>query len=63
MQDLLARIFIVALFVFYAAIALVFVGAGLRTWVWRPIRRKFSAQQPARSYRAIKSTRGERSPS
>ena len=61
MQDLLARIFIVGMFILYSGIALVFIGAGIRDWVWRPVKRKFSAQQPARNYRAIKSTSRERS--
>jgi len=63
MQDLLARIFVVFLFILYAGIAIVFVGAGIRAWVWRPTKRKFSLKQPARMYRAIKSTSSERSSS
>jgi len=63
MQDLFARIFIVALLILYAGVALVFVIGILRTWIWRPIKRKISVQQPERKHRAIKSASQERIPS
>jgi hypothetical protein len=63
MQDFLATVFIVFVFVLYASVALVFVGAGIRKWVWRPLAEKFSRQHPERNYSRIKSTRCEGSPS
>ena len=63
MQDLFARVFIVALLILYAGVALVFVIGILRTWIWRPIKRKISVQQPERKHRAIKSASQERIPS
>jgi len=63
MEDLLARIFVVFLLLFYAAIALAFVVAGIRTWIWRPLRKKFPEKERARKFRHIKSTRSEQSPS
>jgi len=63
MQDLFARVFIVALLILYAGVALVFIIGILRTWIWRPIKRKISVQQPERNHRALKSASHERIPS
>jgi hypothetical protein len=62
MQDILARSFVVFVLVFYAIITLVFVIAAFRKWVWRPISAKIFAGRPEKSYRGIKSTRHEGSP-
>ncbi|MCL5005367.1 MAG: hypothetical protein M1404_02440 [Acidobacteria bacterium] len=63
MDDLLASIFIVFLLLFYAAIALAFVVAGIRTWIWQPLRKGFPEKKPAQHFHDIKSTHSEQSPS
>jgi hypothetical protein len=63
MQDILARSFIVFILALYAGVALVFVIAGFRKWVWRPIAGRLSPRQAEESYRRIKSTTREESPS
>jgi hypothetical protein len=63
MQDILARSFVVFVLAFYAIITLVIVAGAIRKWIWRPIAAKFSADEPERGYRRIKSTRHEGSPS
>jgi hypothetical protein len=63
MQDILARFFVVFVLAFYAIITLVFVIAAFRKWIWRPITAKIFAGRPQESYRGIKSTRHEGSPS
>jgi hypothetical protein len=63
MQDILARIFIVFMLVMYAAIALVFVVAGIRKWIWEPIARKILPRRAERDFRRIQSTRRQGSSS
>lgn len=66
MDDILARIFVIFLVFFYASIALVFVGAGIRTWVWQPLRKKFHSEHSAHAHhfhRMHQSTHSEGSPS
>ena len=62
-QDIVARVFIFLVLALYSGIALVFVIAGIRKWIWRPIAGKLSARRPDRSYQRIKSTSHEGSPS
>lgn len=62
-QDIVARVFILLVLVLYTGISLVFVAAGIRKWVWRPIAGKLSARRTDRGYRTIKSTSHEGSPS
>jgi hypothetical protein len=59
MNDIIARSFVVFLLVLYAGIALAFVIAGIRKWIWRPIAEKISACRPDRSYHRIKSSSRE----
>jgi hypothetical protein len=61
MQDILARSFVVFLLALYAGIALVFVIAGIRKWIWRPIAERISPSRGGKSYRRIKSTSREES--
>ncbi len=56
MQDIFARTFIVVMFVMYGAIAMVFVVAGLRKWIWEPVFGKVLARHPERNFRRIPST-------
>jgi len=63
MDDIVARVFIVAMLVMYAAIALVFVVAGLRKWIWEPVFGKFLERRPERNFRRIPSTRHQGSSS
>jgi hypothetical protein len=59
MQEMIARVFIIFVLALYAGICLVFVIAGIRKWIWRPIAGKSSAAHPERSYNTIKPTRQE----
>ena len=59
MQDILARSFVVFLLALYAGIALVFVIAGIRKWIWRPIAERISPSRGDKNYRRIKSTSRE----
>lgn len=63
MQDIVARMFIVAMFVMYTAIALVFVAAGFRKWIWEPVFGKVLARHTERNFRRIPSTRHQGSSS
>ena len=62
MQDILARSFIFFVLALYAGIALVFLIAGFRKWVWRPIAGKLFPRRAEESYHRIKSTTHEGSP-
>ena len=55
-QDIVARIFIIFLLALYTGIALVFVLAGIRKWVWCPLAGKIAAGCPDTSYSRIKRT-------
>ena len=63
MQEIIARIFVIFLILFYATIAMAFIVTGFRNWIWRPLVRKFSPQHHADSYGHIKSPSHEESPS
>lgn len=56
MQDIFARSFILFFLVLYTGIALAFIIAGFRKWIWRPIVGRFLAQHPRGNYHRIKST-------
>lgn len=59
MQDMVASIFIFFVLALYTGIAVVFVIAGIRKWIWRPIIKRFSAGRADKGYHSIKSTRQE----
>lgn len=59
MADLIARIFVVLLLIFYAAIALVFIVAGIRTCIWEPLRSRFPEKHSARHFHDMKSSHSE----
>lgn len=61
--DITARIFIFVVLALYTGIALVFVIAGIRKWIWHPIVKKISPRQSESNYRGIKSARHEESSS
>jgi len=63
MQDMVASIFILFVLALYAGISLVFIIAGIRKWIWRPIATKISPSHSESDYRRVKSTRQEESPS
>ncbi len=63
MQDMAARIFIFFVLALYAAMTLVFVIAGVRKWIWRPIAKKILPGRSESNYRRVKSTSNEGSPS
>ena len=63
MQDMIASVFILFVLVLYAGISLVFIIAGIRKWVWNPIAKKISPRSSESTYRRVKSTRQEESPS
>jgi len=63
MDDLIARVFVVFLLLFYASIAFVFVVAGIRTWLWNPLRKRFPSKEPAPHFHHIKSSHSEQSSS
>jgi len=63
MQDMAARIFIFFVFALYAAMTLVFVIAGVRKWIWRPLAGKILPGRSESNYRRVKSTRNEGSSS
>lgn len=63
MDDILASIFIIFLLLLYSSIALVFVVMGIRTWIWRPLRKKSPEKEHTRKFRHVKSTRSQHSPS
>jgi len=58
-QDIFARIFIFFVLALYTGIALVFVVAGIRKWIWRPLAKRFPAGRPDKGYHSIKSNRQE----
>lgn len=63
MPDLFARVFVVFLLVLYVSVALVFIGAGIRHWFWRPIKSRIPARNPQKSFQRINSPRSEESSS
>lgn len=58
-QDIFARIFIFFVLALYTGVALVFVIAGIRKWIWRPLAKRFSAGRPDEDYHRIKSASQE----
>lgn len=63
MDDILARVFVIFLLILYTSVALVFVVAVIRNWVWQPIKRKLRGRSPQKSYRGINSASHGESPS
>lgn len=63
MQDIVASIFILFVLALYTGIALVFIVAGIRKWVWGPMAKKISPERSGSSYGGVRSTRQEESPS
>ena len=59
MQDMIASVFIIFVLALYAGISLVFLIAGIRKWVSRPIAGKPSAGHPEKSYNSINPTSQE----
>lgn len=59
MQEMIASTFIIFVLALYAVISFVFVVAGIRKWIWRPIAGKASAGNPERSYKSIKPAQPE----
>lgn len=55
MQEMIASVFIIFVLALYTGISLVFVIAGIRKWIWRPIAGRPSAVLPE-SYSSIKPT-------
>ena len=63
MHDIIASVFIFFVLALYAGISLVFVVAGVRKWIWRPIAKEISAGHADESYQRIEPTSEESSPS
>ena len=63
MEDTLARLFVVFILAVYSGITLVFMIAGIRKWIWRPIAARIWASRSEGSYRRIKSAHHEESAS
>jgi predicted PurR-regulated permease PerM len=63
MWDMFAVIFIFFVLALYAGITLVFVIAGIRNWIWRPIAKRISRRRSESNYGGVKSTRHEESAS
>ena len=59
MEDTLARLFVVFILAVYSGITLVFMIAGIRKWIWRPIAERISPSRGDKNYRRIKSTSRE----
>lgn len=63
MRDMFAVIFIFFVLALYAGITLVFVMAGIRNWIWRPIAKRISPRRSESNYLGVKSPRHDESPS
>jgi hypothetical protein len=62
-MDDVAIIFIIVVFLFYAAVAGAFVFAGVRRWIWPFLKRSLPHGQSLERHRHVHSTDRERSTS